>query len=137
MQKKQLTKALAVVLTASMLMQNMPISVFADSTTETISASSAGVSSEEAHSAEDTVAADEKEAVKSDEDVGETGEAETNAETEENGADGGSGSTEKTGTEETTAPIEETDAEKVDVKTKENSVAGGGEHQRRHICKKG
>ena len=125
MQKKRLTKALAVVLTTSMLMQNMPISVFADSTAETISASSAGVSSEEAHSAEDTVAADEKEAVKSDEDVGETGEAETNAETEETGADGGSGSTEKTGTEETTAPIEETDAEKVDVKTKENSVAGG------------
>ena len=125
MQKKRLTKALAVVLTASMLMQNMPISVFADSTAETISASSAEVSSEEAHSAEDTVAADEKEAAKSDEDVGETGEAETNAETEETGADGGSGSTEKTGTEETTAPIEETDAEKVDVKTKENSVAGG------------
>ena len=46
MRKKRLTKALAVFLTASMLMQNMPISVFADSTAETISASSAGVSSE-------------------------------------------------------------------------------------------
>ena len=125
MRKKRLTKALAVFLTASMLMQNMPISVFADNTAGTISASSAEASSEEAHSAEDTVAADEKEAAKSDEDVGETGEAETNAETEETGAEGGSGSTEKTGTEETTAPIEETGAEKVDVKTKENSVAGG------------
>ena len=125
MRKKRLTKALAVFLTASMLMQNMPISVFADSTAETISASSAEASSEEAHSAEDTVAADEKEAAKSDEDVGETGEAETNAETEETGAEGGSGSTEKTGTEETNAPIEETGAEKADVKKEENSVAGG------------
>lgn len=114
MRKQRLTKALAVFLTASMLMQNMPISVFADNTAGTISASSAETSSEEAHSAEDTVAADEKETAKSDEDVGETGEAETNAETEETGA------------------------EKADVKTKENSVAvGGGEHQRRHICKKG
>lgn len=125
MRKKRLTKALAVFLTASMLMQNMPISVFADSTAETISASSAEASSEEAHSAEDTVAADENEAAKSDEDVGETGEAETNAETEETGAEGGSGSTEKTGTEETNAPIEETGAEKADVKKEENSVAGG------------
>lgn len=124
MRKQRLTKALAVFLTASMLMQNMPISVFADNTAGTISASSAEASSKEAHSAEDTVAADEKETAKSDEDVGETGEAETNAETEETGAEGGSGSTEKTGTEETTAPIEETGAEKADVKTKENSVGG-------------
>lgn len=126
MRKQRLTKALAVFLTASMLMQNMPISVFADNTAGTISASSAEASSEEAHSAEDTVAADEKEAAKSDEDVGETGEAETNAETEETGAEGGSGSTEKTGTEETNAPIEETSAEKADVKTEESSVAVGG-----------
>lgn len=126
MRKQRLTKALAVFLTASMLMQNMPISVFADNTAGTISASSAEASSEEAHSAEDTVAADEKETAKSDEDVGETGEAETNAETEETGAEGGSGSTEKTGTEETTAPIEETNAEKADVKTEDSSVAVGG-----------
>lgn len=137
MQKKRLTKALAVVLTASMLMQNMPISVFADNIAEKISTRAAETSSEEDHRAEDTQAATEEEAAKTDEDVGETGEAETNAETEETRKEEGSGSAEETGAEETTAPIEETDAEKVDVKTKENSVAGGGEHQRRHICKKG
>ncbi|MCI6947680.1 MAG: Cna B-type domain-containing protein [Oribacterium sp.] len=125
MQKKRLTKALAVVLTASMLMQNMPISVFADNIAEKISTSAAETSSEEDHRAEDTQLAKEEKAAKTDEDVGETGEAETNAETEETGAEGESGSTEKTGIEETTAPIEETGAEKVDVKAKENSVAGG------------
>lgn len=125
MQKKRLTKALAVVLTASMLMQNMPISVFADNIAEKISTSAAETSSEEDHRAEDTQAAKEEEAAKTDEDVGETGEAETNAETEETRTEEGSGSAEETGAEETTAPIEETDAEKVDVKTKENSVAGG------------
>lgn len=125
MQKKRLTKALAVVLTASMLMQNMPISVFADNIAEKISTSAAETSSEEDHRAEDTQAAKEEEAAKTDEDVGETGEAETNAETEETRTEEGSGSVEETDAEETTAPIEETDAEKVDVKTKENSVAGG------------
>lgn len=125
MQKKRLTKALAVVLTASMLMQNMPISVFADNIAEKISTRAAETSSEEDHRAEDTQAATEEEAAKTDEDVGETGEAETNAETEETRKEEGSDSAEETGAEETTAPIEETDAEKVDVKTKENSVAGG------------